>query len=160
MGHNIMSSGSSIPGSNDMLRIDNSRINEYLYTDRPKTSFWKKLGQGFGKVFSFMAPIGAAVTAAVVPGFGIPLAAGIYGLGKLSNDLTANSYAKQNAEMDAYNQQVSQMQVTLPGLFEQASEVDYQLDFIAKPELNSNLIPTLGNREVSGTYQVENFEFF
>lgn len=151
---------SSISGSNSMIRLDNSRENFYLYADKPKLGFFQKVGRFFGKLGTAVLPIAGAVVSAAVPGFGIPLGLGLFGAGQFSRDATASSLAKDQAQINSYNQEIGRKTVSLPGLFEQASYADVQLDFITPPEFNSSLIPTISNRELSGTYEVENFQFY
>jgi hypothetical protein len=151
---------SSISGSNSMIRLDNSRETAYLYADKPKLNIFQKAGRFLGKLGTAVLPIAGAVVSAAVPGFGIPLGLGLFGAGQFAGDVTANALAKDQAQIDAYNQDVGRKTVSLPGLFEQASYADYQVDFITPPEFNSSLIPTISNRELSGTYEVENFQFY
>lgn len=153
-------SSSSISGSNNMIRLDNSRENIYLYADKPKLNFFQKAGRFFGKLGTAVLPIAGAVVAAAVPGFGLPLGLGLMGAGQFSADATANVLAKDQAQIDAYNKEVGRKTVSLPGLFEQASYADYQVDFITPPEFNSSLIPAVSDRVLSGTYEVENFQFY
>jgi hypothetical protein len=151
---------SSIKGSNDMIRIDTSRANEYLYADKPKLSFWQKLGRGAGKIFSFLGPIGAAVIGTVLPGVGLPIAMGTYGLSKLAGDLTNQALGNDQAKMSAYNAEVSNLQVSMPGLFEQASSADITADFMTPQEYSSSIISTIADREVGSYNQVEGFQFY
>ena len=134
--------------SPSMLRLDTSRTAEYLYADRPKLSFGQKVGRFFGKTMSFLGPIGAAVTAIAVPGFGIPLAAGLYGLSKVSSDLTGRAQIKDAQKMQDYNQQVAGRSVELPGFFDaQVSQADIQTDFIAPSQFGPSLQNTIVSRE-------------
>lgn len=149
-----MSNMNSIPPS--MLRIDTSRSTEYVY-EKPKLSFFQKLGRGIGKALSFLGPIGAAVTAVAVPGFGIPLAAGIYGASKIAGDVTANALAKDSARAQALNQDVANMQITMPGLFDEASAADIKTDFIAPSEFNAGITSTIVNRETMRSDMTNSF---
>ncbi len=132
-----------------MIRLDTSRMNEYLYTEQPKLSFWQKLGRGVGKALSFLGPIGAAVTAIAVPGVGIPIAAGLYGLSNVAGSLTAKAEAKDIAQMQAYQSETAKLPVAVPGLFEQASQVDIQLDFMTPKAFEAETNLTIINREIA-----------
>lgn len=130
-----------------MLRIDTSRTGEYLYADKPKLSFMQKVGRTLGKAASFLGPIGAAVTAIAVPGAGIPIAAGIYGLSQVAGDATSAALSKDATKMEEYNKQASQQQITLPGLFEGLRDAEITTDFIAPSQYQSGIQQTLVNRE-------------
>lgn len=132
-----------------MLRIDTSRTSEYLYADKPKLSFFQKLGRGIGKAVSFLGPIGAAVTAIAVPGVGIPIAAGIYGMSKIAGDVTNNALAKDASKMSEYNAQMANSQVTLPGLFEGQSANEMTTDFIAPSQYGPGISQALINRQAA-----------
>lgn len=132
-----------------MLRIDTSRTSEYLYADKPKLTFWQKLGRGFGKAMSFLGPIGAAVTAIAVPGVGIPIAAGIYGLSRVASDATSNALSKDAAKMQTYNDQMAQSQITMPGLFESQHANEITTDFIAPSEYAQGIQQALISREAA-----------
>jgi hypothetical protein len=132
-----------------MLRIDTSRTSEYLYADKPKLSFFQKLGRGFGKAVSFLGPIGAAVTAIAVPGVGIPIAAGIYGMSQIAGDMTSNALAKDAAKMSEYNSQMANSQVSLPGLFEGQSASEMTTDFIAPSQYGPGISQALINRQAA-----------
>lgn len=151
---------SSISGSNSMIRLDHSRDNFYLYADKPKLNIFQKVGRFLGKLGTAVLPIAGAVVTAAVPGFGLPLGLGMMGAGQFAGDATANALAKDQAQIDAYNQDVGRKTVSLPGLFEQASLAEYQVDFITPPEFNPSLIPAVSDRVLSGTYEVENFQFY
>lgn len=143
---------SNVNFSPSMLRLDTSRAGEYLYADRPKLSFGQKLGRFFGKAMGFLGPIGAAVTAIAVPGFGLPLAAGLYGLSKVSSDLTQNALAKDQQRMGEYNQEQAQKQIYIPGFgMGQMDSADIQTDFIAPSQFSAPIQDTLLNRE-AGVY--------
>lgn len=131
-----------------MLRLDTSRTAEYLYADRPKLNFGQKLGRFFGKTMSFLGPIGAAVTAIAVPGFGIPLAAGLYGLSKVSSDLTGKAQVKDAQKMQEFNQEMAGKQIGLPGFFDQqASQAEIKTDFIAPSQFGNGIQSTILSRE-------------
>lgn len=154
-----MSSSASISGSGGMIRIDSSRMNEYLYVDKPKLNFFQKLGRTIGKGIAFLGPIGAAVTAIAVPGFGLPLAAGLYGASQIAGTLTATAEAKDAATMQAYQQELAKLQVVTPGLFEPDSASDIDTDFIIPQELNQQTTITILDRQMSQNSAVENFKY-
>ncbi len=99
-----------------MLRVDYARADKYIYPEAPKQSFMQKLGRGLGKFMNFAGPIGAAVTAIALPGIGLPIAAGIYGMTRFSQDQMAKSDMKRS--IDVANQPQPQ-NINLTGLFEQ-----------------------------------------
>lgn len=143
--------------SSSMLRIDTSRTGEYLFADKPKLSFMQKVGRTLGKAVSFLGPIGAAVTAIAVPGAGIPIAAGIYGLSQVASDATTNALSKDATKMSEYSQQASQQQVTLPGLFEGLRDAEITTDFIAPSQYQSGIQQTLINREAMQSASLSQF---
>lgn len=150
----------NISGSSGMIRIDTSRMNEYLRPDKPKLSFFQKLGRGIGKAFSFLGPIGAAVSAIAIPGAGIPIAAGLYGLSNVSGRLTAQAEAKDAARANQAYSEASKKPVMLPGLFEQASQAQIQTDFMVPSSLQSQTQAVIGNREASSHNMTEGFDFY
>jgi hypothetical protein len=151
---------SSLNGTAGIIRLDTSRMNEYLYADKPKLNFWQKIGRGVGKALSFLGPIGAAVTAIAVPGVGLPIAAGIYGLSNVAGQLTSKAVAKDSAEMQAYQGQISKLPITTPGLFEQASQTDIQTNFMLPKQFEMPTAVTLVNREMAQNGSVEGFDFY
>lgn len=144
-----------------IIRLDTSRMNEYLKLEyyQPKLNFGQKLGRFFGKALSFLGPIGAAVTAVAVPGVGIPIAAGIYGLSSAAGKLTAYAESKDASATNALQQQLSRLPVSTPGLFEQASQAQIQSDFITPQEMIPQASITIVNRETAQNAAVENFSF-
>lgn len=142
-----------------MVRIDSSRMNEYLYIDKPKLNFFQRLGRTLGKGLAFLGPIGAAVTAIAVPGFGLPLAAGLYGISQVAGSLTASAEAKDAATMQAYQAELSKLQVVTPGLFEVETANDYRADFIIPQELEAQTTITILDRTLSQGSAVENFQY-
>lgn len=133
--------------------------NEYLKPDVPKLSFGQKVGRFFGKALSFLGPIGAAVTAVALPGIGIPIAAGLYGLSNVAGKLTATAESNDAARADASYKELSKMPVSVPGLFEQASQVDIQSDFMIPKEMNNQATITIVNRELAQNQNIESFKF-
>ncbi len=121
-----------------MLRVDYGRADKYIYPEAPKLSFMQKLGRGLGKFMSFAGPIGAAVSAIALPGIGIPIAAGLYGLTRLSQDQLAKSQMRDQIKMQGQPQPVN---IQLPGLFDkgpmQAGEV--ATDFIAPRSMDPEI---------------------
>lgn len=97
------------------LRVDYSRADQYIYPDAPQLTFFQKLGRGVGKFMTFAGPIGAAVTAIALPGIGLPIAAGLYGLGRLSQDQLYKAQIKDQITMANQPQPTN---IQLPGLFE------------------------------------------
>ncbi|MBX7149081.1 hypothetical protein K1X76_08335 [bacterium] len=139
-----MSSSPQITGPS-YLRMDYSRADKYVYPEPPKLTFWQKLGRGVGKFMSWAGPIGAAVTAVALPGVGLPLAAGIYGLSRYSQDKVAQSYQKDQIAMA--NQPMPQ-NITMPGLFASTppSAGSITTDFIAPRSFDANISDVIMNR--------------
>lgn len=100
-----------------MMRLDTSRADRYLYAEAPKLTFMQKLGRTVGKLVSFAAPIAGAV-ASFIPGIGLPIAAGCFGVGKFSGDMVRSSYAKQQNQIAEQQSQMANTVATTPGLFE------------------------------------------
>ena len=150
---------SSVSGTGGMIRIDSSRAGEYLYTEKPRLHFFQKAGRFLGKAVSFLAYPAAAITALAVPGFGLPLAAGLYGLGQVSGTLTAAAQAKDAATMQAYDQMNAQKMIATPGLFDGMSNADIQTDFITPTEMTQQTTVTVIDRTSAQTNAVENFNY-
>lgn len=131
-----------------MLRVDYARADQYIYPDAPKLSFMQKLGRGLGKFISFAGPIGAAVSAIALPGIGIPIAAGLYGLTKVSQDQLAKSQIRDQIKMSGQPQPVN---IQLPGLFEQGPMQAGQAatDFIAPRSMEPEIGRVVVNRNQS-----------
>lgn len=140
------------------MRLDTSGMNRYLYADQPKLNFWQKLGRTAGKIGSAVMKFAAPIVALAVPGFGIPLAAGLYGAGNMIGGATNYALSKDAAQMQQYNASVSGKQVTLSGLFEQAAQADIDMDFIIPSELNAPTAHTLMTREIAGSDMIQNFQ--
>lgn len=145
-----------------MLRMDVSRLQEYLNPEyyKPKLSFWQKVGRVFGKAFSFLGKIGASVVAAAVPGIGIPIAAGLYGLSNVAGKLTANAEAKDAANWSAEYKRVSQNPVIIPGIFDLASTVPIESKFQTPQKYVPQASHTIFSREQAQFNSVESFKFF
>src|SRR3989338_4581213 len=106
------------------LRVDYSTAGNYIQQDnyKPKSHF-------FSKMFSFLGPIGAAVTAVALPGIGLPIAAGIYGLSNVAADQTNRALINDQIKASAQPQPTN---VGLPGLFDTAQSPGLgATDFIA-----------------------------
>ena len=117
----------------NLVRIDYSRWDKYIYPEPPKLTFWQKLGRGLGKFMSFAGPVGAAVSAIALPGIGLPIAAGLYGLTQVSRD---QLYRAQVKDQIGQANQPQPTNVTLPGLFEMPNHAGaLATDFIAPAPL-------------------------
>lgn len=151
----------STTGNTTLVRMDMSRTNEYLKPEyyKPKLNFFQKAGRFLGKALSVLGPIAAAVTSVAVPGIGLPLAAGIYGVSNLAGGLTARAEAKDAANVSSEYARMSQMPVAMPGFFEQASQADIQTNFITPQSMVPPTIDTIVNREYASHSAVENFKF-
>ena len=94
---------------------------------------------------SWAGPIGAAVTASALPGAGLPIAAGIYGMSRFSQDKVAQSYQKDQIAMA---NQPQPQNITMPGFFA-ATPPDagsVTTDFIAPRSFDANISDVIMNR--------------
>lgn len=121
------------------LRIDYGTSMNYFGPEAPKKTFWQKLGTGLLKGVSVLGNIGAAVLPLALPGIGLPIGAGLYGLSRFSGDKLAQNQMKDNLEA---SMQPRPTQVILPGLFDSTpqSAGDKATDFIAP----SMMAPQIG----------------
>lgn len=142
-------------GSTGMVRIDATRNVEYLKPPKPKFS----LGRFLGKAISFLGPIGAAVTAVAGGPVGLPIAAGIMGATRIAGKLTYDSEMKAYGQKMADHQQMSQLPVVLPGLFEQASAVDVKTEFMIPQTMLPTAQVSMVQRELGNVNAVQNFNF-
>src|SRR3989338_942151 len=128
------------------LRVDYSTARNYIQQDnyKPKSHF-------FSKMFSFLGPIGAAVTAVALPGIGLPIAAGLFGLSSASRDHLVRSQQKEAILAQQSQQGKGSQQIQMPGLFETTpmSAGDAATDFIAPKSMESDISQVLVNREMS-----------
>ncbi|HBF13552.1 MAG TPA: hypothetical protein DDW49_09275, partial [Deltaproteobacteria bacterium] len=93
------------------LRLDYSRVDQYLYPDPPKLSFWQHLGRGLLKGLSFLGPIAGSVLPFFGPA-GVVSGLASYGVGKGASDMLAYSNYKFQQKVAASQQPV---QYTLGG---------------------------------------------
>lgn len=148
-------------GTTGLIRLDTSRLQEYLKPEyyKPKLTFWQKVGRFFGKAFSFVGNVGAAVVGVAVPGVGLPIAAGLYGLSNAAGKLTASAEAKDAANWSEAYKRVSKNQVIIPGIFDIVGQVPIESRF----QTPKNMVPqasfTIINRERAQFDKVENFDF-
>jgi hypothetical protein len=128
-----------------MLRVDTSNYDRYTRPTPPKVGFFKKLGRTLGKVVGFAAPIGAAVTAIALPGVGLPIAAGLYGLGNFSQDQVARSQAKDQAAMA---NQPANPPVVMPGFFQDSLDAGQAAtSFMAPKSMEADIGNVIMHRE-------------
>lgn len=139
-----------------MMRLETSRVDRYLYPEAPKLSFMQKFGRSMGKLLSFAAPIAGAV-ASFIPGVGLPIAAGCFGIGKLSGDMVRGSYAKEQQKIAEQQSQMSNITPSTPGLFEQPNAADLATQFITPPSLEGPTMNTVYLRDNMRGSAVENF---
>lgn len=129
------------------LRIDYGRADRYIYPEPPKLNFGQKLLRGLGKTVSFLGPIGAAVAAVAGGPFGLPIAAGVYGLSGLAADQTNKALMKDQIKASAQPQPTN---VTMPGLFDTGQSPGLgATDFIAPSHLEPQIGEVMINREMS-----------
>lgn len=139
-----------------MMRLDTSRADRYLYPDAPKLSFMQKFGRTVGKIFSFAAPVAGAALS-FIPGVGLPLAAGCFGLGKLSGDMVRGSYAKEQNKIAQQQAEMAQVTPHTPGLFDQGDAGQAATDFIVPPTLQGPTMDTVIIRDGMRGSALENF---
>lgn len=150
-----MSQIAGMPPAN--MRLDMSRADKYLYPEAPKLGFFQKLGRTLGKAVSFLAPIAGAVAAVALPGIGLPIAAGCYGLGKVSGDMVRGSYAKEQGKIAEQQQMMGSIRPSTPGLFEQDDVGSATTNFMAPSEFAPQINQTIINRDGSRGGALENF---
>lgn len=142
--------------ANTRLRVSYARADQYIYPDPPKLTFWQKLTRGIGKAFSFAAaPAAVAASLLLTPALGIPLGAGIYGLGKITEDQLYKSSVRDQIKMAA--QQPTQ--IYTPGLFETnlLADGDMLTDFIAPRSMEPNISQVIINRQNTELEAIQNF---
>lgn len=129
------------------LRIDYGRADRYIYPEPPKLTFFQKLGRTLGRAASVFGPIGAAVTAVALPGIGLPIAAGVYGLSQVAADQTNRALVNDQIKASAQPQPTN---VGFPGLYDiHQSPGLGATDFIAPSHLEPQIGEVLENREGS-----------
>lgn len=150
------------PSITGILKIDTERTNEYMKKKYylPKLSFLQKVGRFMGKALSFIGPIGAAVMSVALPGIGLPLAAATYGLSNMAGKLTAKAEYGDQIQAAVLSDQQSKLPVILPGLFEQASQVDIMTNFITPSSLTGPATNTIINRLETENSKTQNFNFY
>lgn len=138
------------------LRVDYSRADLYIQPEPRKLNFFQKLGRFTGKTMSFFGPIGAAVAAVALPGIGLPIAAGIYGLSRFSQDQLYRSSVKDQIAM-AHQPQPQNVQ--LPGLFETAPIQAGQAatDFIVPNDMEPKLEGVIIQRQGAQQAELQSF---
>ncbi len=140
-----------------MIRADTSR-QSYWLSRAPELNFWQKLGRGVGKAVSFLGPIGAAITAVAVPGFGTAAALGIYGASKLASKATGNALEKDAANVKEANAEIAKQPIGLPGFFDTAqTQASLDTNFIVPSELVSPIQNHVMQREASTMDQVQSY---
>ena len=86
------------------LRIDAGTADAYTRVEPPKLTFMQKLGRGLAKTMGFLGPIGAAVAGVTLGPLGLPVAAGLYGLTKFSQDKLYQANIKDQIAMSSQQQ--------------------------------------------------------
>lgn len=128
--------GSSNHVQDAMLRIDYGRVDQYTRPEPPKRTFLQKVGGFFGSLFKAAAPI----VSLAVPGIGLPIAAGMYGLGNMTTNAVRRSEMKAQI---AHAQQPQPTQVTLPGFFDQVPmQAGNQVNSFSAPQ---EFYPSIGD---------------
>ena len=139
-----------------MVRIDYSNVAKYAYPEPPKLTFWQKLGRGVGRFVSWAGPIGAAVTAIALPGIGLPIAAGIYGLSGVASHEINKAYAKDSVAQAA---QAKPGPLSLPGFFQPSMDAgSAATDFIAPSSMQPDISNVIINRNNAQETELQNFQ--
>lgn len=126
-----------IQGSNDLIRIDYSRVNEYTGPEVEKKSFWQKLKHGFAKFGSFMGGMAGMVGPLFGP-WGAVLGAAGYGLNTVSN--RSLDKTRQKEEFDLANQSQASSTI-LPGFMDEPE--DSVSGFVAPSHLAPDIQDTV-----------------
>jgi len=135
---------------NNLLRIDVSRVNNYLGPEIPKLTAGQKFGRFLGKAVSFLAPVAGSVLSCIFPGAGTLIGSLAYGAGKVAGDAVNKSYMKENIAIQNSAQQMANMPITMPGLFENNSQqMQSAQTFSAPQQFLPQINSTMYNRESS-----------
>ena len=134
-----------IQGPSDSLRVDYSRVNQYVGSELEKPSFWQSVKKGFAKFGSFLG----TATGVVGPLFGplgmIAAAAG-YGVKNVSN--RALEKMTNREQFDLANQPTV-YSVSLPGFMEEPT--DSVGSFVApsylEPSIEDVIIQSQGTQQ-------------
>ena len=137
-----------------ILRLDTSRMSEYLYSDRPTLSPWQKFSRTMGKIGTVALPVGAAVMAFINP----IAAAAMYGTSIVAKDATNVALSKDAAAMQAYNAEVAQKPVSIPGFAEAQSPSEVTTDFIAPSEFQTGINRTVNDSQEATQDSLQNFQ--
>jgi hypothetical protein len=139
------------------LRVDYSTADTYLRPQPPKLTFFQKLGRGLLGGLSFLTKIGGPVASLALPGIGLPIAAGAYGISRLSDDLLAKARLKDQIAMASQPQPTS---MQFPGLFDTSplKAGDAATDFIAPKSLEPQIGNVLINRNRAQEDQMNRFK--
>lgn len=137
-----------------MLRVDYGRVDQYTRPEPPKRTFFQKLGGFFGGLLKFAAPI----TAIALPGIGLPLAAGMYGLGGLTQNAVRRSEMKAQIAQAAQPQPT---QITLPGFFDTAplDAGEKATEFMAPGSMAPAIGDVVIERNQAHQSELQNFTF-
>ena len=150
-----MSDTQNISSTGSHLRIDYARSGQYLYPEAPDLTFGQKLKRSVSKAMSFLGPVGSVLAAALIPGAGVPIAAGLYGLTNVSNN-----YLSKEQNLDAIAMQ-SQMpkSVSVPGLFSATPQSQGELatDFMAPSQMQPQIETTIIQRSQAQEEMLRNF---
>lgn len=150
MGNNIQ----NITPAN--VRIDYTTSGAYIGPEAPKHTFFQKLGRGLAKFMNFAGPIGAAVSAVALGPIGIPVAAGLYGLTKFSQDKLYQAQIKDEIDMASQSQQNT---IVYPGLFETQtlSAGEQVTEFIAPNSFQADISQVIIQRDAAQQEALGNF---
>ncbi len=135
---------------NNLLRIDVSRVNSYIGPEVQKLTAGQKFGRFMGKAVSFLAPVAGSVLSVMFPGAGTLIGSLAYGAGKVAGDAVNKSYMKENIAVQNSAQQMANMPITMPGLFENNSQPMQSVqNFNAPGQFLPQINSTMNNRESS-----------
>lgn len=151
-----------MPGDQNIIpprvRISTDTVEAYLPGQnpiRPKSHFFRSLFS------SIIAPVGGVAALFMGGPMGLPLAAGIFGLGKAASDSVVKSQMKEQALAQQSQQGRGSQQIQLPGLFETTpmSAGEAATDFIAPKSMESDISQVVVNREMAINNETHGFQY-
>lgn len=130
------------------LRIDYGTANAYTRPEASSKTFIQRMALGVGKSMTFLGPVGGAVAAVTLGPAGLPVAAGMYGLSKVSADQVYQSKIRDQIQMAS---EAKPGPVVLPGLFETqaVSPGETATTFMAPKSMEPQISDVIVNREMA-----------
>lgn len=119
------------------LRIDYSRVNQYVGPEPVKLSFWDKLKRGFAKFGSVLGSVGQVVAPLFGP-LGVIGGAASYGVRNVSDRALQKMSAREQFDLSTQSQPT---QVEIPGFMEESAVPDG--GFVAPSYLEDPIMDTI-----------------